>query len=522
MFHGQLTTYKMKKNNIKYISLIAIMAGFTACNDIEDVLEDNNALPIIEVAQELNPGSVDFSNYVALGASFTAGFTDSALFIAGQENSFPNILSKAFSKAGGGDFVQPLVNDNYGGLAVGGTRISDPRLVFGGAGPVPLESVVGDVVVTTDLTSNPTGPFGNLGVPGAKSFHLLGNGYGNIANFPLAANPYAIRLTGSTPDASILELAMAQSPTFFTLSEIGGNDVLGYAISGGDDSDIITDTAMFDYALTTLVTTLTSGGAKGIVTNVPYIADLPHFTTVPHNPIPLDAATAGFLNSALAYGKYNAGIAQAFAYLVSVNAMTQEDATLEIAKRTITFVEGEGNAVVIMDEDLTDLTTIDPALVSMRQATEADLFVLPAASFIGTEAVAGNPQTVNGVAIPLADKWVLTPEEQMEVKAATDAYNATISSVASSNENIALVDLNAILTELSSTGITFGDYKMTSDLVTGGAVSLDGIHLTARGYSYMAYKFLEAIDRDFGSNFIESGNGPTPGDYPTNYSALLQ
>ncbi len=28
--------------------------------------------------------------------------------------------------------------------------------------------------------------------------------------------------------------AVAQNPSFFTLSEMGGNDVLGYATSGGD------------------------------------------------------------------------------------------------------------------------------------------------------------------------------------------------------------------------------------------------------------------------------------------------
>ena len=52
-------------------------------------------------------------------------------------------------------------------------------------------------------------------------------------------------------------------------------------------------------------------------------------------------------------------IQQAFAYLVANTPMTQEMADAEIAKRTITFSEGEGNAVVIMDEDLTDLTAIN-------------------------------------------------------------------------------------------------------------------------------------------------------------------
>ncbi len=38
----------------------------------------------------------------------------------------------------------------------------------------------------------------------------------------------------------------------------------------------------------------------------------------------------------------------------------------------------------------------------------------------------------------------------------------------------------------------------------------------------MANKFLEAIDTDFGSNFIASGNVAKADDYPTNYSPLLQ
>ncbi|CAH8281279.1 GDSL-like lipase/acylhydrolase family protein [Mariniflexile fucanivorans] len=513
--------------NTKYIWLLLTLIGFTACNDIEDVSREE-----VQVLPELTTGSVDFSSYVAVGASFTAGFTDSALFIASQENSFPNILSQQFAKVGSGDFTQPLMNDNLGGIALGGVQLAGstvaPRLVFGGAGPVPLATALGrPVLSTTDLAvNNLTGPFNNMGVPGAKSYHLLFDGYGNIANLATkTANPYFVRMASSAT-ATVLGDAMAKKPTFFTLSEIGGNDVLGYALSGGDGTDVITPSTGavgvgFDATFSYLVTTLTSSGAKGVVTNVPYITDLPHFTTVPYNPIPLDAATAAYLNSVAAYGAYNAGLVQAFAYLVSVGAKTQTEADAEIAKRTISFSASTNNAVVIMDESLTDLTSINPALESMRQATSADLFVLSASSFIGTLAVPGNAQTVNGVAVPLEDKWVLIPSEQATIKAATDAYNTTIASVATSNPNIALVDLNSILQELASTGISFDSFTMNAKLVTGGAISLDGIHLTARGYAYMANKFLEAIDAKFGSNFVESGNVAKAKDYPTNYSPTL-
>ncbi|MBD0833971.1 SGNH/GDSL hydrolase family protein [Aestuariibaculum suncheonense] len=506
---------------LKYIALLLFASGFTACNDIEDVSREEAETTF----PEFTTGDVDFSNYIAVGGSFTAGYTDGALFKAGQENSFPNMLASIFTLAEGGDFKQPLMNDNIGGFLLNGVVAASPRLYFDIASSSPK---VLNATPSTEITSPVNGPFNNYGIPGLKSFHLGFSGYGML-------NPYFGRMTSSPQTATVLGEAVAQNPTFFTLSEIGGNDVLSYALAGGDGTDQtgnpnpatyqgndITDPNVFAASFNAAVTALTTNGAKGVVTNVPYVKDLPHFTTVPYNPIPLDAATAAYLNSASAYGAYNAGITQAFAYLVANNLMSQADANTEISKRTITFEASESNAVVIMDESLTDLTSLNAALISIRQATADDLIVLTASNFIGTEAVAGNPQTVNGVAIPLADKWVLTPEEQTSIKTATDAYNATIASVVNNNDNLALVDLNTTLSQLATTGVIFDDFILKANLATGGAISLDGVHLTARGYAYLANKFLEAIDIAFGSNFTESGNVLKAGDYPTNYSPALQ
>lgn len=510
----------MKIMKTKYIWLFIALLGFTACNDIEDVLRDNNVPSSdAEVLPDLTPGTADFSNYVAVGASFTAGFTDGGLFIAGQENSFPNILSQQFANASGGEFIQPLVNDNTGGILVNGSA-SGYRLVFGGAGPVSLNSFLesqGAPVppITTEASNNIGSNFNNFGIPGAKSFHVVTQGYA-------AFNPYYTRIASSA-SSTVLEDALAQNPTFFTLSEMGGNDVLGYATSGGTGVDQtgnlnpatygpndITDPQVFANTLNSIVTALTASGAKGLVTNVPYITDLPHFTTVPFNPIPLDAATAGAVNQA--YAQYNGGLQLA----LSGGLIDADEATA----RTIEFEASETNAVVIEDESLTDLSGL--GLPNFRQATAEDLFVLPASSFIGTEAVPGNPLTVNGVAIPLADQWVLIPDEQMAIKNAIDAYNAAISSLATNDANVALVDLNAILSQASMTGIAFDDYTLNTDLVFGGLVSLDGIHLTARGYALMANKFLEASDANFDSNFIASGNVAKADEYVVNYSPLLQ
>ena len=501
-------------NTYKYLGLFLLSLSIVSC----DVNNELDAIPAeVEAVVALNTDGLDFSKYISIGASFTAGYTDGALFIAGQENSFPNILAGKF----GTEFNQPLMNDNIGGLVYGGTAVQPPGFYFNGAGPARL-----DALPTTELTTVLSGPFNNYGAPGAKSFHLGIAGYGQL-------NPYFGRMA-SSPGASVMGDALAQSPTFFTLSEIGGNDVLGYALSGGSGVDQtgnynpatyggsdITDPNVFASVFSGMVTALTANGAKGVVANVPYITDLANFTTVPYNPVPLDAATAGAVNGA--YAPYNGGIQQAFGFLVAYTPMTQEMADAEIAKRTINFSEGQ-NAVVIVDEDLTDLEALNPAFAGLKQyrhATSDDLLLLASSTVIGTT-VGGNPQLINGVTVPLADNWVLTPQEQASIMMATDAYNTTIAAVASSNPNVALVDFKGVLTE-ASTGIMFDNYTMNTSLVTGGLVSLDGVHLTARGYALMANKMLAAIDAEFGSNFTLATDGlAKAGDYPTNYSPALR
>ncbi|MGB0185646.1 MAG: G-D-S-L family lipolytic protein [Flavobacteriaceae bacterium] len=511
--------------NLKYIIFSFLLLGLWSCNEVEDVLEDNG-VSTPEDLPELTAGSADFSNYVAIGNSLTIGVTDNGVFRATQINSYPNILAGQFASVGGGDFVQAMAADNFGGLSLGpdngipitegGTRIFDPRLVFNGSGPAGLESVIGPVTVGTNLLDNPTGPFNNLGVPGARSFHLRANGYGSLANLALGlANPYAVRLTGSTPNASIMELALAQSPTFVSLW-IGANDVLSYATSGGSNG-ALTPQATFDASMDAIAGDLETINAQGVMANIPYVTDIPFFTTVPYNAVPLDAATAAAVNGG--YAAYNGGIQAALAALQGTGLFTAEEA----AARTISFSAGQ-NAVVIEDESLTDLGAINPAFAALpkyRQATEDDLVVLLAASFIGTLADPTNPASVNGVGVPLADNWVLTKTEIDEITDMTDHINSKISTMAT-QLGYAHFDANDMFQQIFNGDVTYDGFSPNASLVFGGMISLDGVHPTSRGYAVIANEFMKAIDETYGSNFEASGNLVDIGDYPTNYSPLLQ
>ncbi len=516
--------------NTKYIWLLLILIGFTACQN------DDNSIAM-EPAVELTAGSANFSKFIAIGNSLTAGFTDNALFIAAQQNSFPNILAQQFALVGGGQFTQPLMSDNFGGMAIGGTRILDPRLVTTGGAPLPLESVIGPIMPATDLLlNNPTGPFNNMGVPGARSFHLLAPGYGNLANFPAAANPYFIRMATS-PNATVLEDVLVQQPTFFTLW-IGNNDVLGYATTGGDGTSPLTDQTTFSGAYNAIIGSLVVTGAKGVVANIPDITTIPHFTAVPYNS--LDPANPAFAPQISALNAAFAPLNGAFDFL-------------GMPERKVVFSTTEASAVVIHDESLANIAVqlnavlqgggLDPLTAGLlaaqygqsRQATAADLLVLPSSSVIatlnttyfnqllllGVPAATAGQLSVNGLTFPLEDKWVLLPSEQLEIKAATEAFNGIIASMASQS-GLAFVDANALMNQLASSGFASGDFILTSDLVLGGAFSLDGVHPTARGYALIANEFLKAIDTAYGSTFYESGNVLNIGNYPTNYSPLLQ
>lgn len=487
--------------NFKWLLLVSLT--FVACNNDDDSGIDTNSSDGLP----LTAGTAIFSKYVALGDSFAAGFSDNALFIAGQQNAYTNILSQQFALVGGGAFTTPLMADNIGGFSAGGVQIPSlgTRLYFNGSAPVNVAGVSG-----TEITERLTGPFNNLGVPGAKSYHLGFPGYASL-------NPYFGRFA-SSPTATVVGDAVAQAPTFFSLW-IGGNDVLGYATSGGSGvnqtgnlnpatygSSDITDPNVFASSFSGFVTSLVANGAKGVVANLPYVNALPYFTTVPYNPVPLDAATASLLNGANGYGVYNGGIQ----FALSAGLINAAEAT----RRTITFQAGNGNAVVMVDSYLTNLTAY--GIPSYRQATSEDFLVLPSRSFIGTM-VGGNPMQINGVSVPLADNWVLSKEEAAEIKVATDAYNVTIESVANAN-GLAFFDAKTTMNQLITDGIVSNSFTLTSTYVTGGTFSLDGIHPSPRGYAFLANKFIEAINAKYESNM----KGVNLGDYQILYPATLQ
>lgn len=485
----------MKKILISSLAISAL--ALVSCNT--DFERDVNNITV-------SKGTADFSKYVALGNSLTSGYRDGALYLDGQNESYPSMIAKQMALAGGSQtFNQPLMEDNNGGLLLqtpgGNVQIANTKLYikeFVSGIPV-IEKANGNVAtnVLKNIYNSAT-PFQNLGIPGAKSYHLTplppGNYYAQL-------NPYYSRFA-SSPTSNPLADAMAQNPTFFSLW-IGNNDTLGYATNGGDATlDQITPAATFNTAYGALITTLTSKGAKGVVANLPYVTSIPFFTTVPYKPVPgaklaanINDLTALYtkLKGALAY----LGVTDRIVELPSATAQNRvlmKDETLPNLSAQLTAVFTASGMPAIQAAALGQIYG------QVRQSLPTDLILLSTPDKIGTVAP-GAPAGIDlyGITYPLEDRHVLIPTEVTEINNAIVSYNATIKSLADS-KGLAFVDANAKMVDLSKqSGIQFDGVRYTASFIRGGTFSLDGVHLTGRGYALIANEFIKAINAKYSS-----------------------
>ena len=443
---------------------------------------------------EIDSGDADFSTYVSMGGGLAAGWSDGSLFMAGQMNSFPNIMAGVMSMAGGGEFTQPYVSDNVGGILIGGTEFWGERQYFDGAGP---SGVSGNI--TTEATSTIPGPYNNMAFPFVNAIHMVAPGYGNAAGLAQGlANPWYVR-AASSGNASILGDALAQQPTF--VSVIPGDDFSAWALFGGPtpEVDLTSATGMFTGVGATLQT-LGASVPGGVVTNLPDPSNTATFNTVPYNSIPLDQATADMLNGA--FLAYNGGLVAAAAF----GLITADEA----ASRTIVWAAGN-NPILMGDEYLTDLSAL--GLPPLRQTTAEDKVNLFAAPFLGTTPDPSNPMGIIGITIPANDFAILSNDEIATLQSQLATANGAIAGLVPSGW--ALFDLHGLYNEIASTGIYEDEFNMTGDLVFGGFFGLDGYFPTSRGYALVAKRMMEAIDANYGSNLSDAGLDI--GDYPTNF-----
>ena len=412
--------------------------------------------PSLEAPQP-QKGNADFSNYVAIGSAQTAGYADGALYHEAQQNSYANLLAGQFEAVGGIDFKIPYVSSTINGVSVitGNTITINAMSQLAmktdckgvtALGPLKLTPNV-DYSYFSENIYSASSPFNNMAVPYTKAIHLLAKGYGNSANNYF--NPYYKRMASNINASSIINDAINQNPTFFSLM-IGGDDVMAYALAGGF-SDTITTTARFSTHIDSVIYYLTKNGAKGVIANIPSLNSIPYFTTIAYNALTLDSAKAASLNQ--------------FYFSLDPN---------------IHFNAG-ANAFIVEDAS---------TFIGLRQAVAGEYILLN----VPLDDVKCNSL---GSLIPINNKYVLSLTEVNAIESAIFSFN-TILKTKAQNNGLAFVDVNAFY-QKNKESFIYNNITFNYNFVKGGLFSLDGLNFTPRGHALLANEFVRSINETYQS-----------------------
>ena len=390
-------------------------------------------------------GSANFSQLVTIGDSYGAGFESNSLNERHSIYGWPAILAKQVglplctvgSSAADHCFAQAIVS--YPGIGPELTLMdisTFPPVILPAAGSgSPLNTTFGR-------------PFNNLSIPGANvadTFTVTGTdatvtrGVQQLAKFILRG------------PVTEVDSAVAQKPTFIAIW-IGGNDFLGSATNGTTKG--LTSVADFTTAYNTMLDRLTATGAGMVV------------GTLPTNP-----GAAPFFNTVKT---------------VLINPATRAP-----------FLGPNGQPITLVGQ--IDGTT------PVGQLLPGSFVTLPAGSLIAQGF--GIPSALKPIldptnklpffGQPLPDAVVLTPAEIATLTQRISDFNAVIVAAAA-KRNIPVADIKGLFDRFT-TGLNVGPFHLSSDYVTGGLFSLDGVHLTDIGYTLFANEYIKAINSGYGT-----------------------
>ncbi|MEX1240769.1 MAG: hypothetical protein WEB30_13680 [Cyclobacteriaceae bacterium] len=496
--------------------------------------------PPPDPCETASAGSADFSKFVAMGSSYTAGFQAGALFTAGQNTSLAKILATQFACAGGGGFNQPDIGSENGfnifvtpNPIIAGQNITTlGRFRLQGTPPTPTPVLAGNEAIPNP-SLNPsfmymgnTGALNNFAVQATFLGQILTPAAGDWTNPNPAVGftPFYARFASDPGSSTILGDAVTAAPSFF-LFWVGMDDYLLHAAFGGDptkapltpiEGGVGTGfTQTYNYAIATILGS--NANLEGVIANFPSVFALPHFTAVPYNPIPMVEAQASAANSGFA--GYNQ-------ILEALKGPPFNYPAPEVDARKISFTAG-ANPFVIVDETLNDygdefdglqgagaITAEQRAALvpyeQVRQTKAGDIIPLGAGSVLGTLADPANPASVRGVGVPLADQYALIPSEIAAIEAARLGYNAAISDVAANySTRLALADVNAAVNTFLTNKVFVSDNVTATPNINPptGIYSEDGMHPNSRGYAFIANIFIDAINAKFGATVPKANLG---------------
>ncbi|MBK7106710.1 MAG: hypothetical protein IPH62_15660 [Ignavibacteriae bacterium] len=431
----------------KLLAIILIGIFILSCEDRSDLTEP--AKP--------NTGSADFSKFVTIGNSLTAGYQSSALYESAQEYSY----GKQIANQAGVEFVQPTISDP----GIGG-RIEVKSLD-------PFSTSYASINAGSPTNLNYVGVYNNLGIPGALLPDIL---TAKSSATAIDKTNLFFDIVLRNQDKTPLEMAISAQPTLVSLW-IGNNDILGYATSGGTLPHTPTETFAFLYDQ--LCGGLAQASIPVVLANIPNVSAIPFFTTV--------APNVGLAIQA---------------------AQTQNPQIQGLVYSTSTEIP-------IGVASVSDLLT-NKTMVTLRGSSAAAFIGDTKGLYYSTNSLAV-PEGVNTAypfgltpENPFPNTFVLDPSEQIIVENVVSNFNASINSI-SQKYGFHLVDINNFFNEVAENGYIANGVEFTTEFISGGIFSLDGVHPTSQGYAIIANLFIEKINDVFDASMDKINVSEIPG-----------
>lgn len=229
------------------LALVAVVAASDSCSRVVAPVKPTT----------VDTGAADFTRYVAIGNSLTAGYQSGGLLGAFQDQAYPVLISNQAGKPG---MRHPRASSpGYPALL---------RLDF--------DHPTGSLLPFSIAASNATGilenpgdaPFQNLGVPGARIEDFL---------TPHTEDFFSFVLHGQE-GASIWTALKSQRPTFVTFW-LGSNNALGALLDGTPNS--LTGAEQFESDYRAALDSVLATGARVAVGNLAEVTDIPFANTIP-------------------------------------------------------------------------------------------------------------------------------------------------------------------------------------------------------------------------------------------------
>lgn len=402
-----------------------------------------SVVALIAVPSFAARGTANFTNLVAIGDSYGAGYANGALDLNHQPYAWPAVIAKQV-----------------------GLKICPPTAVATDpCWAMPLISFPGlgssNELQLNDIVSYPPviAPAPGTGVPLMLTF---GRPYNDLA-VPGYTVGATMALTGKEANSGLgqvilrglgseVDQAIASKPTFIAIW-IGGNDFLGSVTNGTNLG--MTSTADFTAQYNAMLDKLIAGAPNAgmVVGTLPAnFAGVPFVSTVP--PVIINPAT--------------------------------KTPVLGPDGKPITMITDLGGGQIGLIPAGSYVTLGASSLLASGYGIPPQLAQVPPFNQLPN---AGKP---------LPGSVVITPTEAAAIQAQIADYNNVIKQAAASR-NIPVADITGLFNRVGAKQEFVGPLSITGDYITGGFFGLDGIHLTDIGYTLFADEYIKAINAAYGT-----------------------